>query len=222
MRQLGSDSRLTLLRARRTAWLALVVVALGTLLMAACGGGSESESKTTAAKRSPTAVRAKFDFGDAMDPNYPTKLDSDGVRHKDVTRAWLGANVDTERRAGEQEDVLDYTGDKYDDGLMAALPLEFAVTNKDWDGPLYLNMLLDYNKDGDWEDEGEWVVQNMQVDVPQGQTMEFPTDVNFDEEVQLRMTLTGTPVTDFTGKGEFEIGETEDFMWTTKRPAGTF
>ena len=53
-------------------------------------------------------------------------------------------------------------------------------------------------------------------------TMEFPTEVNFDEEVQLRMTLTGTPVTDFKGTGEFEIGETEDFMWTTKRPAGTF
>ena len=77
---------MALLHPRKSALLGLAVIALGTLLIAACGGGgSESGSKTTAAKRSPTAVRAKFDFGDAMDPNYPTKLDSDGVRHKDVT-----------------------------------------------------------------------------------------------------------------------------------------
>jgi hypothetical protein len=200
-----------------------VAVALGALLLAACGGDSDSSgSKTTAAVKSPTPVRPMFDFGDAMDPNYPTKLESDGARHKDVTRAWLGATVDVERSAGEQEDVLDYTGDKYDDGLMAALPIEVAVTNGDWDGPLYLNMLLDYNKDGDWEDEGEWVIQNLEVTVPPGETMEIPTEVAFQEETQLRITLTGSPLTDYHGTGEFEIGETEDFMWTTERSAGTF
>ena len=222
MHQPYHPSHRTLVRSRRLTLLGLAAVALSALLLAACGGDSDSGSQTTAAERSPTPIRPEFDFGDAMDPSYPTKIDSDGARHVDVTRAWLGATVDTERRAGEQEDVLDYTGDKFDDGLMAALPLEVAVTNNDWDGPLYLNMLLDYNKDGDWDDEGEWVIQNMEVTVPPGETVDFPTEVPFDEETQLRMTLTGSPLTDYIGTGEFEIGETEDFMWTSARPAGTF
>ena len=59
-----------------------MAVALGALLLTACGGDSDSSGpKTTAAVKSPTPVRPKFDFGDAMDPNYPTKLDSDGARH---------------------------------------------------------------------------------------------------------------------------------------------
>ncbi len=143
MRQLNQTGLWTLIPPGRLTLLGLVAIALSALLLAACGGDSDSGSQTTVAEKSPTPVRPKFDFGDAMDPSYPTKLDSDGARHVDVTRAWLGATVNAERRAGEQEDVLDYTGDKFDDGLMAALPLEVAVTNNDWDGPLYLNKLLD-------------------------------------------------------------------------------
>ena len=107
-----------------------------------------------------------FDFGDAPDPLFPTLAKNDGARHKDVSRAWFGQSVDTERDAADQVDVLAKTGDSFDDGLLGAIPLEFSVTNNDWDGPVYVNVLLDINKDGDWEDQGEWVVQNMAVDVP--------------------------------------------------------
>jgi len=113
-------------------------------------------------------------------------------------------------------DVLANTGDQLDDALLGAKPFEFSATNNDWDGPLYVNVLLDRNKDEDWADEGEWVVQNMEVNIPMGQTMEFVTDVDFTEETHLRMTLTGEPLKDYTGKGEFEIGETEDHMWSSK------
>ena len=84
-------------------------------------------------------------------------------------------------------------------------------TNVSW---LYVNVLLDLNDDGDWEDEGEWAIQNMEVAVPMAQTAEFPTEVEFPEEIQLRMTLTGVPLEGYNGKGEFEIGETEDFKWS--------
>ena len=157
-----------------------------------------------------------FDFGDAPDPLFPTLAKNDGARHKDVSRAWFGQSVDTERDAADQVDVLAKTGDSFDDGLLGAIPLEFSVTNNDWDGPVYVNVLLDINKDGDWEDQGEWVVQNMAVDVPAGQTLEFVTDVDFAEEANLRMTLTGAPLDGYVGKGEFEIGETEDHMWSSK------
>ena len=42
-----------------------------------------------------------FDFGDAPDPNYPSLLESDGARHKNLTRAWLGKSVDGERNAAD-------------------------------------------------------------------------------------------------------------------------
>jgi hypothetical protein len=157
-----------------------------------------------------------FDFGDAPDPNYPSLASSDGARHKDVTRAWFGTSVDAERDAADQVDVLANTGDEFDDALLGAKPFEFSATNNDWDGPLYVNVLLDLNKDGDWEDEGEWVLQNMEVNIPMGETVEFPTDVDFAEETHLRMTLTSVPLEGYIGKGEFEIGETEDHMWSSR------
>ena len=44
------------------------------------------------------------------------------------------------------------------------------MTNNDWEGPLYVNVLVDFNKDGDWTDEDEWRIQNLVVDVPMGET----------------------------------------------------
>jgi hypothetical protein len=195
--------------------LALLAVGLGGLLLAACGGGDgEKATSSSAAKsRSPTAVAVKYDFGDAPEPKYPTALVRDGARHLDVTRAWLGSSVDREKEANRQEDSLDYTGDKFDDGLVAAAPLEFAVTNSDWDGPLYVNALVDYNGDGDWTDEDEWRIQNLEANVPMGETMEFATDFVFDELMWLRITITGEPLESYDGTGEFAIGETEDHMW---------
>ena len=67
-----------------------LALASGLILLAACGGGGDSatSAKTdTKAPRSPTPVRDMFDFGDAPDPAYPTKLASDGARHRDVSRA---------------------------------------------------------------------------------------------------------------------------------------
>ena len=186
--------------------------ALAVLLVACDGDAEPTATPPTAPPGSPTPVPDLFDFGSAPEP-FPSSLEANGARHADLTRAWIGDKVDGEEDLDRKDD---------NDGLAGADPVAFVVTNNDWDGPLYLNMLLDYNKDGDWDDEGEWVIQNMEVTVPPGETVDFPTEVPFDEETQLRMTLTGSPLTDYIGTGEFEIGETEDFMWTSARPAGTF
>ena len=207
----------------RPAVVAALAVGIGAVLLAACGGGdgggakSGSSAKTS---RSPTAVATKYDFGDAPEPKYATALSENGARHLDVTRAWLGADVDAEKRANRQEDVLAYTGDKFDDGLMAALPLEFAVTNKDWDGPLYVNVLVDYNNDGDWTDADEWPVQNFEANVPMGETMDFATEFVFDELMWLRITLTGEMLENYDGTGEYAIGESEDHMWKAAKDIG--
>lgn len=204
----------------RALFMALLVAGLSAVLLAACGGGDDTKTTSSAkAARSPTAVPIKYDFGDAPPP-HATGLPDNGTRHLDVTRAWLGASVDAEKKANEQEDILAYTGDKFDDGLMAAGPLEFAVTNNDWDGPLYVNVLVDFNKDGDWTDENEWRIQNFETDVPMGETMEFATEFVFDELMWLRITLTGKLLENYDGTGEYAIGESEDHMWKAAKDIG--
>jgi hypothetical protein len=209
-------------RSRPTPLLVLcLALASSAALLAACGGGSATSAKTdTKASRSPTPVREMFDFGDAPDPAYPTKLASDGARHRDVTRAWFGAKVDGEVDAHEQADFQIRSGDRTDDGLLGAAPLEFGVTNESWDGPLYVNMLMDLNGDNDWEDDGEWVLQNMEIEVAMGESLEFVTGLVFDELTMLRMTLTGAALEGYVGKGVFDIGETEDHIWTSDVPMG--
>ena len=145
------------------------------------------------------------DFGDAADPPYPSLLMSDGARHLDICRAWLGAWVDAE----DDADVPDL--DRYDDGILSPSPLKVRVSNWNWGTYLYLNALIDTNADGDWGDAGEWAVQNLPVSVPKGKGKAVEMDAAWDGDSYLRLTLTGSPVSSYIGKGEFAIGETEDY-----------
>ena len=145
------------------------------------------------------------DFGDADDPPYPSLLASDGARHLNVCRAWLGAWVDSE----DDADVPNK--DIYDDGILSSNPLAVRVTNWNWTGYLYLNALIDENADGDWADAGEWVVQNLAVSVPTRKGKAVETDAVWDENSWLRLTITGAPIQGYVGTGEFAIGETEDY-----------
>jgi hypothetical protein len=151
------------------------------------------------------------DFGDADDPPYPSLLASDGARHENICRAWLGAWVDAE----DDADVPN--ADVYDDGLLARNPLSVRVSNWNWNGYLYLNALIDGDADGDWTDAGEWALQNLPVSVPQGKSKGVDTDVAWDGQTWLRLTLTGGPIQNYTGTGSFPIGETEDYPFVKHR-----
>ncbi len=157
----------------------------------------------------------KADFGDAPDPKYPSLLIGNGARHLDISRALFGDDVDDEL------DSKQINIDVYDDGLMGTSPISFVVTNKNWNGDLYVNILIDRNQDGDWEnatnngpDTNEWAVQNMKVDVPQGESRQFITKVELPEETWMRMTLTSVRLVNYFGEGEFRMGETEDYIYT--------
>lgn len=127
---------------------------------------------------SPAQDQPPCDFGDAPDPHYPALLASNGARHTNTTRAWFGAGVTVE------PDSLQVDADT-DDGLLSTAPLTFIVTNHDWTNSLYVNVLADLNGDGDWEDPGEWVEQNMQVTVPPGQSRVFQTNLVILPSLQL-------------------------------------
>lgn len=156
------------------------------------------------------------DFGDARDPPYPTKEESDGARHADISRAWLGEGVDAEEDA-------DVPFDEFDDGLVSiGKKLRVNVTNDDHDGTLYLNALLDMNESGSWDPPEEWIVENEPVTVPPGESKVVAVDadippmlagtLDLEDTPPLRITLSGEKVSSYDGTGEFDIGETEDYL----------
>jgi hypothetical protein len=86
--------------------------------------------------------------------------------------------------------------DPFDDGLNGVLPVSFSVYNKDWEGDLFVNILIDWNQDGDWEnatsngpDPKEWAVQNMLLKIPKDETRAYTTNVSLPKETWMRMTI---------------------------------
>lgn len=177
----------------------------------------------------------RFDFGDAPDPAYPSLLGSNGARHKDISRAWLGGAVDAEADARVRD--LDIG----DDGLVSVNPLTARVTaaplpavQRAWyrrildvllgrgrNRPYYLNVLIDRDNSGSWQSPAEWVVQNQRIRVPAGSSLEVRVkgvagdDVLWDRasEGWMRVTLTDARVRNYDGttRNPFSVGETEDY-----------
>lgn len=114
-----------------------------------------------------------LDFGDALDPTYPTLLASDGARHTVVPGVHLGQLIDTERDGQpgptalgddaaylDDEDGVQYTTPVVP-GTQAYLQVEASV-------PGYVTGWVDFNEDGDWDTAGDQVLNN--VWVPAGVT----------------------------------------------------
>ena len=101
----------------------------------------------------------KLDFGDALDPRYPTLLEHEGARHTIVAGVYLGEGVDAEADGQPTADSLgdDRVGDD-EDGVrfltpfVAGTPVQLEVTASTAG---FLNAWADFNGDGDWQDEGE-------------------------------------------------------------------
>jgi hypothetical protein len=180
--------------------------ALAVLLVACDGDAEPTATPPTAPPGSPTPVPDLFDFGSAPEP-FPSSLEANGARHADLTRAWIGDKVDGEEDLDRKDD---------NDGLAGADPVAFVVTNNDWEGDLFVNVLIDVNGDGDWTDGGEWILRNRKVVVAPGSDTEVSTDFVLDRETWMRITLTDVELSGFDGTGEFEIGETEDHRYTLR------
>lgn len=115
-----------------------------------------------------------FDFGDALDPPYPTLLQSGGAHHNiAVTQLtlYLGDGVDAEPDGQPDAEALgdDNNGDD-EDGVTFPEPLvqcqqgQAKVIVYRSGGPsAYLNAWIDFNRDGDWADVGEQVAWDRTV-----------------------------------------------------------
>ena len=191
-----------------------------------------------------------YDYGDAPDPPYPSRSASLGAHHLDSSYEWMGYWVDTEN------DSMQINVDAFDDGVfLGSLFFRPWQTNTLWvlvtvkdrndpnhpydaNHPLYINVLVDWNVDGQWGGSVsgpagtayEWAVRNFAIDVSK-----WPAGVN-SMMVQLpsflsgpvvgfvwtRITLTyNEPITvsDWDGRGTFQYGETEDYgPWMLSKP----
>nr|NQU91742.1 C10 family peptidase [Bacteroidota bacterium] len=113
-------------------------------------------------------VNYAYDFGDAPDPGYPTKLTSFGAQHVVPSQPtiFLGSLVDTEpdgqpdvNCVGDDNDLLYPPANDDEDGVV--IPTLYQGSSATI-GVLafssgYLNAWMDFNQDGDWADPGEQI-----------------------------------------------------------------
>jgi hypothetical protein len=191
-----------------------------------------------------------FDDGSGAGPFGPIHLNERLVAH-------LGPGITAEFEAdmGPDEDGVNninfetYSSDHDDgdDGVMMPLTLphcgwatiDYEVTVLEPGVGLWVNVWLDFNRDGDWDDTvecsagpaREWAVQNQYLfNLPEGHTTistpaflsAHPEDTH--EQIWMRITLSEQPWEGGSNPGErgnagsgpqakYEIGETEDYFF---------
>jgi len=97
-----------------------------------------------------------LDFGDAPDPDYPTRLASNGARHTVVGNVLLGKTITAEADALTNKSATADSDDgvTFASALQPGWPASVAVTASTQG---YLNAWIDFNGDGDFADAGEQV-----------------------------------------------------------------
>ena len=193
---------------------------------------------------------------------FPTVFDSttglpQGPKHlQPKGLAWLGKDVSFEDEADLLPDADGVTNidpganaadrDKYDDGVLLpiVIPLmcgqtqfQYTVTSTAA-AKLYVNVWIDFNRDGDWDDPmqkcplgptvtgsfTEWAVQNELITVPGPGTFTFTTppfgaaNPTKGADMWMRITLTDHPIASVHGADGsgpatgYKYGETEDYL----------
>lgn len=179
--------------------------------LAPTGGASEGEVEDYMV----TIQQQALDFGDAPQ-NFPVALSQDGARHTYQRDFHLGPRADIEPDGqpssnANADDLNPSTADDEDGvifggGLVPAQPHQLQVTASTGQGRL--DAWVDFNRDGDWADEGEKIYNaqvlnsgpnNLSFNVPAG-AVPGPTFARFRFSAQGGL--------DFTGFGG--IGEVED------------
>jgi len=167
------------------------------------------------------AERELLDFGDAPAP-YPTLLADDGPRHR-ITLYSLGPFPDEERdgQPSASADADDTTGLDDEDGvnfltaLVPGQPAEIrvnAVTNY-----VTLDAWLDFNRDGDWDDVGERILDHEDLAPFGWQTLSFDVPGWSVPGVTYgRFRVSSDGVDSYTGPAD--SGEVEDYRVTIANP----
>ncbi len=103
-----------------------------------------------------------YDYGDAP-ATYPVLLSDNGARHAIDNSLYLGNSIDGESDGSPGSTAEDDTSD---DGIIFLTELkagEAAIAQVTTSGVGILNAWLDYNGDGDWDDDNEQIATDLLV-----------------------------------------------------------
>ncbi|MDO4550075.1 MAG: S8 family serine peptidase [Planctomycetia bacterium] len=174
-----------------------------------------------------------YDFGDAPDPTYPTLEENDGARHIIVPGFQLGQNVSAELDARENDtDTFDDGVTIYNDYQLKLGEITEITVNvtagesyQDADGYVgYLNAWLDVNGDGVWDNDGDYVLRDLQVKsgenrifvdltnitLPEGFDRNDP-DAFYSSQFRFRLTSVTAAEAGIDFSGAADDGEVEDY-----------
>lgn len=176
------------------------------------------------------------DFGDAPDGgatgysnpgaaigSFPSKLASNGARAVDINQLWLGQAVDKDTDSKQVNHDLGDDGVRVNFNSCAASSASFYVAEKTpgkLTGKAYLNLYVDWNKDGKWSGSDacadEWAVKNYPVDLANinqsfnAISTEFPGGKEI-KDLWYRATISYDQQLASDARGEIKIGEVEDY-----------
>jgi len=164
-----------------------------------------------------------YDFGDAPESPFPTKLASDGARHRHSQGVFLGNSVDTEPdgqpNANASGDDVNPTSSDDEDGVAFINPVTLGQNNRvhvtaSVQGGLWA--WIDFNLDGDWLDSGEQIFAGTLLNAGTN-SLEFaiPSIAKAGTAVA-RFRFTRGTIASFTG--EAADGEVEDHPVTLVNP----
>ncbi|HEX2062440.1 MAG TPA: GEVED domain-containing protein, partial [Thermoanaerobaculia bacterium] len=158
-----------------------------------------------------------YDFGDAPDPLYPTRLASNGARHQlaATNNPTLGPTVDADAdgqpSAAFDGDDATFTDDEngvtFPGVLLPSTNGTLTLTAGATGG--IVRCWIDFNRDGDWNDDGEQVVNDLTIGANASASPSFVVPAgasNGVAAVRCRMSTLGG----LTPAGEAPDGEVED------------
>ncbi|WP_442512184.1 peptidoglycan DD-metalloendopeptidase family protein [Novipirellula sp. SH528] len=162
-------------------------------------------------------VLPEIDFGDAPLP-YPTLITEDGARHIPIGPR-LGAlrDIELNGRASPSADGDDNAGIDDEDGVLfgfIAGGIEQASVNIDLQnaGNAFVDAWIDFNRDGDWDDPGEKILNAVNVSTGlQALSFVVPSGATTgDTFARVRISTAGG----LAPTGEATDGEVEDYRVT--------
>jgi len=159
---------------------------------------------------------AQYDWGDAPAPTYPTLNANNGARHLIVSNMFLGALIDAE---SDGQPNATATGDDTnlladEDGVTLTTLLQpggFAGANIVASIPGQLDAWIDFNNDGDWNDEGERIASGQPLSAGTNSLLfAVPVSASQGTSVVARIRYSSAGVASYTGSAP--DGEVEDYL----------
>ena len=152
-----------------------------------------------------------MDYGDAPD-SYNTTSGNGGASHAQ-SDLYLGSNIDIESDGQPSSGASDDDNDGVDDGVVFTSTLtqgQTAAVTVTSSGSGYINAWIDFNKDGDWDDEGEQIFVDMPVG-PGQNTLSFSVPAGaVPGNTYARFRLNSAGGLSYTGTAT--DGEVEDYL----------